>query len=74
MQLGSASGIVGPAPTTSVQPQPHIIRLMGLTETYRSGDGGSGEIVEAGRGKYVKNNKYHPGANQPKQIWLPASE
>jgi hypothetical protein len=40
----------------------------------RSGDGGAGEIVEAGRGKYVKNNKYHPGSNQPKHIWLPASE
>ncbi|WIA30129.1 hypothetical protein OEZ86_000222 [Tetradesmus obliquus] len=42
--------------------------------TVKSGDGGAGEIVEAGRGKYVKNNKYHPGSNQPKQIWLPASD
>jgi hypothetical protein len=31
-------------------------------------------VVEAGRGKYVRNNKYHAGGNQPKQIWLPASE
>jgi len=29
--------------------------------------------VEAGRGKWVKNLKYHAGANQPKQLWLPAS-
>lgn len=39
----------------------------------RSGDGGNGEIVEANRGKIVKNLKYHAGANQPKKIWLPAS-
>lgn len=29
--------------------------------------------MEAGRGKWVKNLKYHAGANQPKQLWLPAS-
>lgn len=40
----------------------------------RSGDGGHGEIVESGAGKFVKNNKYRPGGNQPKKIWLPASE
>jgi hypothetical protein len=40
----------------------------------RSGHGGDGEIVEAGRGKWVNNNKYHAGANQSKKIWLPASK
>lgn len=40
----------------------------------RSGAGGRGEIVEAGRGKWVDNLKYHPGANQPKKLWLPASK
>lgn len=40
----------------------------------RSGDGGQGEIVQKGRGKWVSNNKYHAGGNQPKKIWLPASE
>jgi hypothetical protein len=30
--------------------------------------------VEAGRGKWVQNLKYHAGANQPKKIWLPASK
>eukprot|EP00879_Flechtneria_rotunda_P016960 GHRR01017756.1.p1 GENE.GHRR01017756.1~~GHRR01017756.1.p1 ORF type:complete len:501 (+),score=174.15 GHRR01017756.1:298-1800(+) len=42
--------------------------------TVKSGDGGNGEIVEAGRGKYVKNYKYHAGGNQPKKMWLPASD
>jgi hypothetical protein len=40
----------------------------------RSGRGGDGEIVEAGRGKWVTNLKYHAGGNQPKKLWLPASE
>jgi hypothetical protein len=40
----------------------------------RSGQGGDGEIVEAGRGKWVTNLKYHAGGNQPKKLWLPASE
>lgn len=40
----------------------------------RSGNGGDGELVEAGKGKWVRNFKYRPGAGMPKQIWLPASE
>jgi hypothetical protein len=42
--------------------------------TVRSGDGGHGEIVEAGKGKMVKNLKYRAGGNQSKRIWLDASE
>ena len=48
--------------------------LLLLLLVCRSGHGGDGEIVEAGRGKWVNNNKYHAGANQSKKIWLPASE
>jgi len=40
----------------------------------RRGKGGSGEVVEAGRGKWVRNLKYKPGGQQAKQVWLPASE
>jgi hypothetical protein len=47
---------------------------VGVCGVYRSGSGGDGEIVEAGRGKWVANLKYHAGANQPKKIWLPASK
>ena len=39
----------------------------------RSGDGGNGEIVQAGRGRWVANNKYQQGGQQAKKIWLPAS-
>lgn len=41
---------------------------------FRAGDGGHGEIVEAGRGKWVTNFKYRPGGSSPKKIWLPASK
>ncbi|KAG2454168.1 hypothetical protein HYH02_001203 [Chlamydomonas schloesseri] len=40
----------------------------------KAGAGGNGEVVPAGRGRYVPNHKYKPGGNQPKTIWLPASE
>ncbi|KAL6762739.1 hypothetical protein V8C86DRAFT_582449 [Haematococcus lacustris] len=40
---------------------------------HRSGDGGQGEIVEAGKGKTVNNFKYQPGGNTPKKLFLPAS-
>lgn len=40
----------------------------------RSGDGGQGEIVASGTGRWVTNLKYKPGGNMRKQIWLPASE
>jgi hypothetical protein len=40
----------------------------------KSGDGGQGEIVESGKGRWVNNLKYKAGGNQPKQIWLPTSE
>ncbi|KAJ9525634.1 hypothetical protein QJQ45_003344 [Haematococcus lacustris] len=39
----------------------------------KSGDGGQGEIVEAGKGKTVNNFKYQPGGNTPKKLFLPAS-
>ncbi|CAG9460926.1 unnamed protein product [Pedinophyceae sp. YPF-701] len=42
--------------------------------TVKAGDGGNGEIAERGKGKWVKNFKYRPGGNAPKQIWLPASK
>ena len=40
----------------------------------RSGDGGHGESIEAGRGRWVDNFKYRPGKSIPKKIWLAASE
>jgi hypothetical protein len=40
----------------------------------RSGDGGRGELVESGKGRWVDNFKYRPGGSAPKRIWLPASE
>lgn len=40
----------------------------------RSGDGGQGEIVQKGSGRWVQNNKYMSGGQQAKKIWLPASE
>jgi len=43
-------------------------------ENRRSGDGGQGEIVQKGHGRWVQNNKYMPGGQQAKKIWLPASE
>lgn len=42
--------------------------------TARGGKGGSGEVVEAGRGKWVRNLKYRPGGQQAKKVWLEASE
>mmetsp|Transcript_22537 Transcript_22537/g.62263 ORF Transcript_22537/g.62263 Transcript_22537/m.62263 type:complete len:729 (-) Transcript_22537:171-2357(-) len=42
--------------------------------TVKSGDGGNGEIVQKGKGRWVPNNKYQPGGQQPKKIWLPASD
>lgn len=48
--------------------------LVALGLPFRSGNGGRGEIVEAGRGKWVDNFKYKPGGNLPKRMWLPASE
>ncbi|KAF5827592.1 hypothetical protein DUNSADRAFT_399 [Dunaliella salina] len=41
--------------------------------TVKSGDGGNGEIVQKGKGRWVPNNKYQPGGQQPKKIWLPAT-
>ena len=40
----------------------------------RSGRGGDGELAERGKGRYVRNFKYRPGRNDPKQIWLPDSK
>jgi hypothetical protein len=40
----------------------------------RSGKGGNGEIIEAGKGWKVPNLKYRPNSGVAKQIWLPASE
>lgn len=70
-RLGSACPVYSICQAVLLLP---ICCLVATPSSSRSGDGGSGEIVEAGRGKYVKNNKYHPGGNQPKQLWLPASE
>ncbi|KAK9812274.1 hypothetical protein WJX73_009637 [Symbiochloris irregularis] len=42
--------------------------------TVRSGNGGAGEVVTKGKGKFVPNFKYKPGGQQPKQIWLPAAQ
>jgi GTPase involved in cell partitioning and DNA repair len=42
--------------------------------TARGGKGGAGEVVEAGRGKWVRNLKYRPGGQQAKKVWMPASE
>ena len=41
---------------------------------HRSGGGGNGEVVEAGRGRWVRNFKYRPNRGQKKEVWLPASE
>mmetsp|Transcript_9221 Transcript_9221/g.23358 ORF Transcript_9221/g.23358 Transcript_9221/m.23358 type:complete len:511 (-) Transcript_9221:168-1700(-) len=38
--------------------------------TVRSGKGGTGEITQSGKGKWVPNHKYRPGGNMPKQIWV----
>jgi hypothetical protein len=43
-------------------------------EKCRSGRGGNGEIIEAGKGKWVKNFKYRHNSGLKKEIWLPASE
>ncbi|KAK9812731.1 hypothetical protein WJX72_002780 [[Myrmecia] bisecta] len=39
--------------------------------TVRSGNGGAGEVTEAGKGRMVPNFKYRPGGNMLKQIFLP---
>lgn len=40
----------------------------------KAGTGGNGEVIESAKGKYVPNNKYKSGGNQPKKLWLPASD
>lgn len=40
----------------------------------KSGDGGQGEIVATGTGRWVRNLKYKAGGNMRKQIWLPSSK
>ncbi|GLI65333.1 hypothetical protein VaNZ11_008876, partial [Volvox africanus] len=60
-------------PDSGAVPEPHKV-FDEVVILVKSGRGGNGEVVPAGRGRYVPNHKYKPGGNQPKQIWLPASE
>ncbi|KAG2432607.1 hypothetical protein HXX76_008947 [Chlamydomonas incerta] len=57
----------------SVVPEAHKV-FDEIIINVKSGNGGNGEVVPAGRGRWVPNHKYKPGGNQSKTIWLPASE
>ncbi|KAG2487838.1 hypothetical protein HYH03_013555 [Edaphochlamys debaryana] len=78
----SAARIEPPAPPPakrlSVDPSPEVadahLMFDEVVVVVKSGNGGNGEVVPAGRGRWVSNHKYKPGRNQAKQIWLPASE